>query len=201
MKRWSWLGMVSAGLLLLAPAAGAQAASDAPAAQAEPKMQTHCPIMGGEIDKEVYTDFEGKRVYFCCPGCIPKFKEDPAGHIQRLEAEGFTFYATPQPQKMCPVMEEPIDKAIFLDYEGQRIYFCCEPCINQFNKNPAKFMQVLAERGVELEKAPAEGEQDASDAGDPHEHEARGDHGGHGHHDHDQHDHDEHPHHDHGGGR
>ena len=55
------------------------------------KMQSHCPIMGNPVDKEVYVDYEGKRIYFCCPPCIEKFKEDPEGYIKKMEAEGIGF--------------------------------------------------------------------------------------------------------------
>ena len=67
-------------------------AEDTPA---KSKPQTTCPIMGGEINKEVYTDYEGKRVYFCCPGCIPEFKKDPAKYIKKLEDEGVTLEKIP----------------------------------------------------------------------------------------------------------
>lgn len=52
------------------------------------KAQTTCPVMGGKIDKKVYTDYNGKRVYFCCAGCIPQFKKDPGTYLKKLEAEG-----------------------------------------------------------------------------------------------------------------
>jgi YHS domain-containing protein len=60
------------------------------------KPQTTCPIMGGEINKEVYTDYEGKRVYFCCPGCLPEFKKDPAKYIKKLEDAGVTLEKAPK---------------------------------------------------------------------------------------------------------
>jgi len=50
--------------------------------------QTNCPVMGGTINKEVYSDYEGKRVYFCCPACIPEFKKDPAKYVKKLEDQG-----------------------------------------------------------------------------------------------------------------
>jgi YHS domain-containing protein len=35
-------------------------------------IQTTCPVTGNELkSKDVYTDYEGRRVYFCCAGCIP----------------------------------------------------------------------------------------------------------------------------------
>lgn len=52
------------------------------------KAQTTCPVMGGNISKDVYADYQGKRVYFCCPACIPEFKKNPEKYLKKLEAEG-----------------------------------------------------------------------------------------------------------------
>ena len=47
--------------------------------------QTTCPIMVGKpIDKAVFTEYEGKKVYFCCPGCDSKFKADPEKYVAKL---------------------------------------------------------------------------------------------------------------------
>lgn len=46
--------------------------------------QTHCPIMGGEINKDYFVEYNGKKVYFCCPGCEEKFNEDPEKYISKL---------------------------------------------------------------------------------------------------------------------
>lgn len=46
--------------------------------------QTICPVMGGKIDKTVFTDYKGKRVYFCCPGCIDTFNKDPEKYLPKL---------------------------------------------------------------------------------------------------------------------
>ena len=59
------------------------------------KEQTTCPIMGGKIDKTVYADHDGKRVYFCCAGCIDPFKKEPAKHIKKLEDEGVELAKVP----------------------------------------------------------------------------------------------------------
>jgi YHS domain-containing protein len=52
--------------------------------------QTKCPVMGGRINQNVYTDYDGKRIYFCCPGCINAFKKDPEKYVKKMEAEGQT---------------------------------------------------------------------------------------------------------------
>jgi YHS domain-containing protein len=47
--------------------------------------QTTCPVMDGNpINKDLFTEYKGKKVYFCCPGCETKFKEDPEKYISKL---------------------------------------------------------------------------------------------------------------------
>ena len=56
------------------------------------KKQTLCPIMtNNPVNKNLYVDYEGKRIYFCCNGCPAQFKKDPAKYIKKLEAEGITL--------------------------------------------------------------------------------------------------------------
>ncbi|MBZ4660417.1 MAG: hypothetical protein JG766_2340 [Desulfacinum sp.] len=59
------------------------------------------------------------------------------------------------PQEKCPVMGGAINKDIYVDYQGKRIYFCCPACPEEFKKNPDKYMKKLEAEGVELENAPS----------------------------------------------
>lgn len=56
----------------------------------EAKPQTTCPVMGGKINKSLYADVQGKRIYVCCRGCIAAIKKEPAKYIKKLEATGVT---------------------------------------------------------------------------------------------------------------
>jgi len=57
----------------------------------ETKVQAECPVMGGAINKKLYVDHDGKRVYVCCKGCIAPVKKDAAKYIKALEADGVTL--------------------------------------------------------------------------------------------------------------
>jgi YHS domain-containing protein len=47
--------------------------------------QTMCPVMdGNKIDKNVFVEYKGKKVYFCCTGCKAKFEADPEKYIANL---------------------------------------------------------------------------------------------------------------------
>ncbi len=133
----------------------AEAPDSAGATEALPPMQTLCPIMGNEIDRSVFVDYEGQRIYFCCASCVKEFSKDPAGHVAKMKAAGIRLHPVPKPQTLCPVMGEPVDRSVYTDHAGRRIYFCCQPCVKQFQKDPEKYLKLLAEQGVELEPAPA----------------------------------------------
>ncbi len=62
---------------------------------AQAKAQTTCPVLGGNIDKNVYADYQGKRIYFCCKGCDDEFKKDPEKYLKKLKDEGVTPEAAP----------------------------------------------------------------------------------------------------------
>jgi len=46
--------------------------------------QTTCPVMGGAINKDIFTEYKGKKVYFCCSSCVDKFKADPEKYLPKL---------------------------------------------------------------------------------------------------------------------
>jgi YHS domain-containing protein len=114
--------------------------------------QSTCPVSGHAIDKSVYEDYEGKRVYFCCESCVDKFKEDPDSYMKKFEAEGVLLEDAPKSQTECPVMGGEIKKDIYADHDGKRVYFCCESCKGEFAKDPAKYIEKLEADGVVLER-------------------------------------------------
>jgi len=57
--------------------------------------QTKCPVLSGDVDKKIFVDYKGQRIYFCCSGCIEKFKSDPEKYLKQMQAEGITPEKTP----------------------------------------------------------------------------------------------------------
>jgi YHS domain-containing protein len=46
--------------------------------------QTTCPVMEGAINKDLFTEYQGKKVYFCCEGCKEKFEAEPEKYLAKL---------------------------------------------------------------------------------------------------------------------
>ena len=47
-------------------------------------------------------------------------------------------------QKMCPLMPEmKINPDVFTEYKGKKVYFCCQSCKGEFEKDPEKYVVKL----------------------------------------------------------
>jgi YHS domain-containing protein len=62
----------------------------------EGKAQTVCPVFGGKIDKKDFTDYQGKRIYFCCAGCKEEFYKDPEKYLKKMASEGVVLEGSPE---------------------------------------------------------------------------------------------------------
>ncbi|MHC4461770.1 MAG: YHS domain-containing protein [Planctomycetota bacterium] len=112
--------------------------------------QTVCPVVGGAINKDVFAVYKGKKVYFCCAGCIGGFKANPEKYLNKLPqfkeakpAKKAKVVSVGTEQKVCPIMGGSINKAVFTVYKGKKVYFCCPGCKPEFEKNPETFMTKL----------------------------------------------------------
>ena len=159
------MGLLAAGLLAISPVHAEHPHGEHPRNKSveknEPKtaqapvkkitLQTTCPVMGGKINKDLYVDHAGKRVYACCKDCIGKLQKSPAEYIKKLEAEGVTVAKV---QTTCPVMGGKINRKQYADVNGKRIYVCCPGCIGTIKADPAKFIKKLEKDGVVLDAPP-----------------------------------------------
>ena len=67
-----------------APVAAPKPPSVFNAPQAVGTMAT-CPVMGNTLTIKadtLHSEYQGKHVYFCCPGCKPQFDADPAKYLK-----------------------------------------------------------------------------------------------------------------------
>jgi len=128
--------------IMVAVGAVARAQADKSAA----KPQTTCPVSGQPIDKNVHVDYQGQRIYFCCPKCPAEFRKDPEKNFAKFQTEGVQLENI---QTTCPVSGEKLGEGgdmgppVALAYQGRTIRFCCKMCIGKFEKDPAKYLAKL----------------------------------------------------------
>jgi len=127
-------------LTTLALVAGA-----APTSGSATQPQKNCPVTGEPIDRSAHLDFQGQRIYFCCPKCPAEFRKDPEKYFARFEKEGI---ALENIQTTCPVSGEKLGegdmgKPVAIQYKGRTVQFCCKMCVKKFESDPAKYLAQL----------------------------------------------------------
>lgn len=117
---------------------------EAPQANATEGSQKVCPVRKGDIDPEVFIEYQGQRIYFCCPGCDGKFSKDPEKYFGEMEERGELARNI---QTLCPVSGDALDQdKVALTLPGRQIFFCCENCVGKFKKNPKAYEKNLSRK-------------------------------------------------------
>jgi YHS domain-containing protein len=105
-----------------------------------------CPVMNSEFTVTKSTrviDYKGKSYYFCCDPCAEQFKKNPDKYVatgellarQPTESEiGKSEICSVMNSKFTVTKSTPV-----IDYKEKSYYFCCDPCVEQFKKNPDKY--------------------------------------------------------------
>ena len=107
-----------------------------------PKTQVTCPVSGETVDTEVFTEKDGKKVYFCCEKCKGKYDADPSKFSAKL-ANSYSY------QPSCPVSGDPIDPSASVEFTtGQKVYFCCGKCKSKFAAAPEEHVDSLKDMGI-----------------------------------------------------
>jgi Cu+-exporting ATPase len=94
----------------------------------------------------------GKTVYFCCDGCLEKFRAEPEKFLmQRPPAPSAGFVVLRMPKAavasapsvkdpVCGMDGDPATAKHKLEYSGETFYFCSAHCLETFLKDPEHFL-------------------------------------------------------------
>lgn len=128
--------------------------------------QSICPIMvDSEIDEDEVVEFQGKKIYMCCGGCIkawnlnPKYYLKIARELKLLpqfkvvskEMEAELEKIVLMPQRYCPLRSESLvsPTSPSIEYQGKKIYFFKERDIERkWKKDPAAAFENARKKGL-----------------------------------------------------
>jgi len=118
-----------------------------------------CPIskekLGGDMGAPVDLVYEGRLVRFCCKNCVKDFRKDPAPVLKQIDAAVIKAQKASYPLSTCPVSGESLDvNGAPVDHVmGTRLVrFCCNDCVKEFQKDPAKVMAKVDAALIEKQK-------------------------------------------------
>ncbi len=111
--------------------------------------QKHCPFSGGELAEGSTLAVAGVEVGFCCEDCKNKVAAETETGAQAALVFGNEAFEKAFAKKSVAITLDGIncflmpkkfvsaDKAV--DYNGGKVFLCCDGCVKRFSKDPAKF--------------------------------------------------------------
>src|SRR5579859_2992625 len=109
------------------------------------------PVCGMNVDpataKHIY-QYGEKNYYFCCAGCVEKFKGNPLQYLNKPSSGLVTLgmpgsvKVSPQPVERDPVCGMNVNPATakhFHEHAGKKTFFCSAGCLEKFKADPAKY--------------------------------------------------------------
>src|SRR5204863_1481232 len=105
-------------------------------------------------------EYEEQKIGFCCDDCKGKFESDPKKYIGKVKefkkkkasVEEISFDGDPI-NKVCPLSGKDVNPTKTVEYEGQKIGFCCDDCKGKFESDPKKYIGKVKE--IKKKKASA----------------------------------------------
>jgi YHS domain-containing protein len=135
---------VCAFLLAAAFSTGWTLALAAEDKEKKPVQPVNCPVTGKPANLLISVATDDGPVFFCSDACIDAYKKDPAKYAAKVAEQRKTLADRPKVQVTCPVSGNPVDKKVFIEQDGQKVYFCCKDCIDKFKADTAKYKAKLA---------------------------------------------------------
>jgi len=118
-----------------------------------------CPVTGEAASYFVSAQTADGPVYFCCKGCVKKFKKNSAKYATGVERQRAVLAKLPKVQVTCPVSGETVDPEVTLDHNGEKVAFCCKKCRDKFKSYTGRFAAKLAASYTYQTKCPIMGEE------------------------------------------
>lgn len=117
----------------------------------EPYPLATCPVSGeplGAMGDPVIKTYEGREIRLCCKGCIKKFEADKDAYLKTIDEQIIKDQTRYYPADKCVVSGEPLaedgkDIAINVVYGNRLVRLCCKMCLEDFTRDPAKFLERL----------------------------------------------------------
>ncbi len=136
-----------------------------PKQMTSPTSTERDPVCGMNVNpataKHVH-EHAGKSYYFCCAGCVEKFKANPQAYLNKPAASvlvtlGMPSTAQTQPatfavkrDPVCGMNVNPATARHTHEHDGKKHYFCSAGCVEKFKANPQAYLNKPAPSGLVL---------------------------------------------------
>lgn len=107
--------------------------------EAAPAHLERDPVCGMNVNPERAAPHEhaGKTYYFCCGGCLKKFKDNPDRYLAASPDKPAAAHVEKDP--VCGMDVDPGSAAAHHEHAGKTYYFCSNGCLEKFKASPDRY--------------------------------------------------------------
>ncbi len=101
------------------------------------------PVCGMTVDPAHAAgqyEYRGQTYYFCNPGCLEQFRQDPERYLGRDAAADPMATSADAIDPVCGMTVDPAHAAGQYEYRGQTYYFCNPGCLEKFRQDPERYL-------------------------------------------------------------
>lgn len=110
------------------------------------RVQVRCPVTGQVPQNTIYVGVGEDAICFATEAARDKWQADPAAWRDKLDA-CYTF------QTGCATCGMTINPAVTRTVDGRTVYFCCEGCPAEFDRDPQPHLRRIDEQARANEAA------------------------------------------------
>ncbi len=121
----------------------------------DPYTLDHCIVSGAKFESQapVVKTYDGREVRFCSVDCSTKFETGKDEFVKKLDAEMIAQQKADYPTVQCVSMpEDKIDEDLDFILNNRLFRVCCEDCVDDIKKDPAKYTAKIDKAVVEKQK-------------------------------------------------
>lgn len=108
-----------------------------------------------EINKPIIILYEGRELRFASNANLEKFKKEPAKYLGELDKKVIAQQTPLYPLKTCLVSGDELGgmgDSVNIIRGNRLVRFCCEGCIDEFKKDPDKYLARINEAVIKAQK-------------------------------------------------
>ena len=140
------------------------------------KPQQFDVLSGKEIDRGVFADHDGKRIYFHCTLCRDRFQLRASVYMNAIKKRHIILedlsiplsdriYSqiigeSGHPQTVDVISGKQVNPDVYGDYNGKRVYFCCLVSKGFFDEHKQIYLGAIKKHGIILMDTPAPDDDD-----------------------------------------
>ena len=110
-----------------------------------PSTQPVDPVCGMPVERAragAYLRHQGEEIWFCSPGCLDRFRQDPGRYRGETTPAAPTDDVATEVDPVCGMEVSPTASSPALVHEGRHFFFCSPGCRDRFLEHPDSFSRM-----------------------------------------------------------